>query len=610
MSSDVPRSDPDPIIPHASETPNPKVPQTKLPIRQPGPSVFTRLGCFLYNHNPFYLISACLTLIAIHSFFGVEVVGELKTASVLIAIGCYTALLGLTGVLIVRYGKVWEDARTIVLAVILLLIATSVCTDELLMLAPTAALRLILGSLLFAIVLCEAMIRGLKIRFNTGFRIPLFLLLSILFVYPYFCASEVRDLTSVQVQWRVLGFPFVFAFGLLSLWPAIRRGSAVLNENGTPWNWPLYPWCLFIVIAAAGAFRCRILTESFDPMPGLDVTFGAYYLIPILFVVVLLTIEMGIVEKCPGLTRGALYWSLGLVWLSLPGHGLQSIKSLSLHEQFYQTVTASMGSPVFWTLILLIGLYCVVWLRGERAARVPLAIAVAGLSWVNPSTTGFQTLTNFTPWPLVAIGVYLMWQGYRRETCFRFVAGMGLCLTALPTVFRWLSWEAVSMNLTCHAALLGLTVTGFLFKDDLARFLERSVCVLIPVLAAVAVLSPQWLQLPPDRGTLYSITVTALAFLTGWRGQRRVYLWAGSAIVAGACGEVALSCYRNLVLAVGRKGMWALSWSVASFVLAVLISVSKGGHLNQIRQVRMVIAYLRHRCGMDSKSDATPPASH
>ncbi len=610
MSSDDPLAVPTPTSSPTPEIPNPAAPNTKIPERQPGPSVFTQLGCFLYNHNPFYLISACLTLIAIHSIFGVEVVGELKTASVLIAIGCYTALLGLTGVLIVRYGKVWEDARTIILAVILLLMATSVCTDELLMLAPTAALRLILGSLLFAIVLCETMIRGLKIRFGAEFRVPLFLLLSILFVYPYFCASEVRDLTSVQVQWRVLGFPFVFGAALLSIWPAIRRGSVVLNGNGTPWNWPLYPWCLFIVIAAAGAFRCRILTESFDPMPGLDVTFGTYYLIPILFVVALLVIEMGFVEKRPGLIRCALYGSLGLVWLALPGHGLRYYKLLSLHEEFYQTVATSLGSPVFWTLVLLVVLYGVVWLRGEQAAKVPLTVALAGLAWVGPSTTGSLTFTQFTPWPVVLIGAFLAWTGWNRETCHRFFVGVGLCLSALPTVFRWMAWEGVSTNLTCHAAVLSLAVTGLLYRDDLARFLERTVCVSIPILAAVAVLFPQRLQLDMYQGAVYSVTLTILAFLAGWRGHRRTYLWAGGAVIAGACGEVALTCYRNLVLAVGRKGMWALSWSVASFVLAVLISVSKGGHLNQIRQIRAIVAFLRHTCGIESKPDATPPISH
>ena len=36
--------------------------------------------------------------------------------------------------------------------------------------------------------------------------------------------------------------------------------------------------------------------------------------------------------------------------------------------------------------------------------------------------------------------------------------------------------------------------------------------------------------------------------------------------------------------------------NVASFVMAVLISVSKGGHLNEIRQVRTLIARVRQAC--------------
>ena len=580
MSTDLPLPSPELSLP-----PSPAAPTTP-----PGPSVFARLGCFLYNHNPFYLISACLTLIGIHSVFGVEEVGQLKTASVLLAIGGYTGLLGLTGVLIVRFGKVWEDARTVLLAVILMLLATSVCTDELLMLEPAAALRLIVGALFFAVVWCEAIIRGLRIRFGAEFRVPLFLLLSILFLYPYVCASEVRDLTILQAQWRVLGFPVIFALGLLSLWPAVLRGSRAVADNGTPWNWPLYPWCLFIVIAAAGAFRTRILTESFDPSKGMEVTFGTFYLVPILFAVVWLVLETGRVEARKGLVHFALLSGLALVWLALPGrHGI-------LHHQFYNAVTRSMGSPVFWCLILLLVMYGVARLRGMLEAGPYMWLALGGLAFVGPATTGVESI-RFLPWPLVVIGLAQMWNGWGAKSAARFTGGAICCLSAVPTILRWTPGEHLVPQLTYQIALLSAAGIGFRFREGLGRSLERGVCLHIPLLAAIAVLRPHWFGLIPSGGLAYTVVLTTVSLLIGWRFQARPYLWAGGAIVAGGLGEAAALAYRSLVVAVGRRAMWALSWSVASFLVAVLISVAKGGHLNQMRTWTRYIDRVRNACG-------------
>lgn len=572
--------------------------QAGNPSARPGASrLVAQFGQVLFNHNPFYLISAFLTLYGIHAVFGVEVVGELKTASVLLAIGAYTAVLGLTGVLIVRYGKVWEDARTVLLAVILLLLATSVCTDELLMLAPATALRLILGGLIFAIALCEFIIRGLKIRFGSEFRIPLFVQLSILFLYPYFCATEVRDLTPEQVQWRVLGFPLVFSLGLTTLWPAIIRGSQRIRENGTPWTWPLYPWCLFIVIAAAGAFRCRILTESFDPTPGMAVTFGSFYLLPILLTVVWLVIETGIAENRRKLIVGALWSSLLLVVLALPG------TSSILQRSFYESVSTRIGSPLFWAVIGLNSLYgCARW-RGVREATPFLLSAVGLLSFVGPQTSGLHTL-RFLPWPLGLVGLELIRRGMKKESTALAVWGVAFCLTVLEAGLHTSPWGHAKWPLIVQAALISCGALGFRFRDGLAKDLQTIACLSIPGLAAVAILKPGLLALSTTGGVAYTIVIMLLSLALGWFTKRKAYIWSGLTIIAAGLGEVLLEAYRGLTTSVGRKGMWALSWSLASFVTAVLISSAKAGHLNGIRQVRTALAWIRKSFDSDDRGQS------
>ena len=75
---------------------------------------------YLYNHNPFYVISAVLMLYAVRSAYGTLEIGMINTWIMMGVLAGYTLLLTLIGVLIVRWGQVWEDARAINLLLLLL----------------------------------------------------------------------------------------------------------------------------------------------------------------------------------------------------------------------------------------------------------------------------------------------------------------------------------------------------------------------------------------------------------------------------------------------------------------------------------------------------------
>ena len=89
----------------------------------------------IYFHNPFYLISTTLFVYGLKLLFrdgNSSVLFEQGTVtymqpwSLLASLAGVTVLMAVTAVLIVRCGKVWEDARSLVLIVLLMLLAIAV----------------------------------------------------------------------------------------------------------------------------------------------------------------------------------------------------------------------------------------------------------------------------------------------------------------------------------------------------------------------------------------------------------------------------------------------------------------------------------------------------
>jgi hypothetical protein len=94
-------------------------------------SEIVKLLRYLYVHNPFYAISAVLVLLGLHSLFEdptADDIGSIQFNNwmLLKLIAGYAVLLAGTACVIVRLNKVWEDARTIVLTLVLLIVSISV----------------------------------------------------------------------------------------------------------------------------------------------------------------------------------------------------------------------------------------------------------------------------------------------------------------------------------------------------------------------------------------------------------------------------------------------------------------------------------------------------
>ncbi len=81
--------------------------------------------------NPFYAISAALVLLGLWISFGNQT-EDLENWLLMGGLAGHTLLLAVTATMLVRFLKLWDDARTVILLVVLMFLATSVTFDYLL----------------------------------------------------------------------------------------------------------------------------------------------------------------------------------------------------------------------------------------------------------------------------------------------------------------------------------------------------------------------------------------------------------------------------------------------------------------------------------------------
>jgi hypothetical protein len=563
-----------------------------------------KLLSLLYVHNPFYLISACLFV------FGLKLLFRAGDSSVLFQRGSVayiepwgllgslagiTILMAVTAILIVRLGKVWEDARSVVLIVLLMLLAISVSSDELVNVLSDKdnsmrhlAMMFGLGTS-FALLIGELLIRGLPIRLPAGYRLPLYGFLILFFAWPAILLPEVTSLSMANTRWLIAAFPLLSGVLTLTLIPAIRKGSAAVKDNGTPWGWPLFPWTPFVFIALAVCFRSFSLTMSFDPLTNSghywDTTFGLYQLVPFLLTVLVVLLEIAIVENLPKLQRGVMLWAPGLLLLAYPW--LVPWSRLPGYSAFTYAVVDEVASPVFLTLIGLALLYSWAWWKGVRHAAAGVFGMVLLTTVIGPNAFGHRTWQlgeHFSWWPLLALATIQMAIGIRRGHSFRTFVSLMVSIfvitRTLPDLIGISGWE---IFIGLHLLLAATITVGLCFQDGFAGFLKE----IGPPCVSMTMLSGQILLYQahsgPARMTEYAVVMTVLPFALAWLLNNRDYLT--FALLHCAVGAFAGLCFGVYVFfrTTMPPGVKPVILAVTSFVVAVFISVLKSGLSRRLR---------------------------
>ena len=288
------------------------------------PSLARSIARLLYTQNPFYLLSVAFVLHSTRLWYR-EGAGPFNPWPLMAIIGGYILMAAVAGFLLVRFGKVWDDARSIFLILLLLFVELSLTFDSVLVSQPATGRLLLFTGLGLALAVSEGLLRGLSIRMPLLFRIPYHLFLILLFLYPLAIVTGLGADRSVAV-WRIYLFSPVAAAVLLTLLPAIRRGPEYVARTGTPWRWPWFPWSLFGFLTVCVGLRAYALSLSFDPVlmqrfeqaMRLDSAFGLYFFAPLLLAIALLLLEAGIVAKSRRLQLIALMLPAVVLVLSYP----------------------------------------------------------------------------------------------------------------------------------------------------------------------------------------------------------------------------------------------------------------------------------------------------
>ncbi|MBQ9338218.1 MAG: hypothetical protein IJS14_13080 [Lentisphaeria bacterium] len=216
----------------------------------------------IYAGNPFYLISAALILGAVSSSLDAS---NLQTATwiPLAIIVSYTLLTAAALIFLVRWGKVWDDARSLMMITLILLLVLSVCSDSEMMDSFQSGFARGLAGFVFSLIVLETVRRQLRIRLPKHFAAVSVLMLALLFLLPVRVAAFAR--AKFDPTGLIWGFALAGSAILLAYLPAVLHSG---EENGTPWKKSFFPGCIIWIFAAAVMVRTYLMTISFIPGRG------------------------------------------------------------------------------------------------------------------------------------------------------------------------------------------------------------------------------------------------------------------------------------------------------------------------------------------------------
>jgi hypothetical protein len=525
--------------------------------------------------NPFYVVSAGLFLLGLKVSFGDPALAT-DTWAMMAGLAGYTLLLAATACLLVRFGNVWDDIRTVLLLVVLMFLATSVTFDEVLVLTPQRGVLCYLLGLALAVAVSETVLRGIRLNLPAWFRGPYYLLLGLFFIYPLVLNLWVNQPRSEAMLWGLYGFGPVAGLIFLTLLPAIRRGPEYVRGNGSPWPWPLYPWTLFGMLALAVPARSLLLCWSMHLLDNSDrdaLVFGPHFLAPFGLAIAVLLLGIGLQARRRGPVAVALGLPALMVLFCLFGHRPDAI-----YGQFLEVFRDRVGGyPAFATLLAAGLFYGYAALRRAPLAMEAVTAALVALGFVGPATLAWGDWTAPQTAPLLAAGVLQLLVGILNGASWQVLLG------STVTVLAFSPWGA-GMDVPYRAVVLGhlivaamLTIAA-LFDDPLALIL-RVIGTTAVLLACIVVLFaplepfgvPAWLSL------VYPLAMAALLAVYG--------LWLGEAFAVGGAVVMLLlwlasqSWVGYLMLRQAVRGLDYLAGSLLFLALAVFVSLAKAGAL-------------------------------
>jgi hypothetical protein len=530
---------------------------------------------FLYTHNPFYLLSVGFVLYGLRIAF-MEQSNRVGAAWWLAgSLALYTLLLAGTTVFIVRWGRVWDDARTVALLVLLMFVAISVSFDEACVNDRSTATVVLSLGLVFAIVTTEVLIFSLKLHMPLAFRLPLHGILAFFFLYPLNLHHPFWEKVGLSIPGRVCLFPTLAGCLALTLLPAIHKGSKWL-QHAAPWNWPFYPWSIFFFLSLGVCGRTYLMTLSFQADLGLESSFGAYYLVPFCFAVLVLLTEIGIVQGLTTMRRLLMFVPLGLLGLTiLGGTGLA-------YERFHQEITLQVGSPIWLTTLGSLGYYFF-------AAFRRVAFATRGLTGCLLLATGvssdMRTFFEWEPtqgWPLVLMSFWQIIRLTQVRCANRFLLACASALLAGCIYLRGTPFTDLFGAIPLHVFVVSLLIAGFAFADPLAQILRRLNPILLTSMVLCAISLGHSQSIPRSSVEIYAVVLSMLVGFAWFLNRGEFWKLAMLTSVLVTVASMFLWRTADVPGMMPARAARLLVLGAGFFVVAGVISAMKGGAADRL----------------------------
>jgi hypothetical protein len=533
--------------------------------------------------NPFYVISAGLFLLGLWFSYGEparpgEPITPEETWARMAWLAGYTLLLAGTAYLLVRFARVWDDVRTVLLLVVLMFLATSVTFDHVLAYDPKLGIACCLIGLGFAIAVSEGLLRGIGLELPAWFRGPYYLILALFFLYPLaLIPPAVHEPLREARMWGLFGFASAAGLVFLSLLPAVRRGPEYVRANGSPWGWPLYPWTLFGMLALAVPARSFLLCWSMhhpEGGPQDQLIFGPFFLVPFGLAASVLLLEIAVVSRHGGALLCALSMPAGLIVLATAGYRPDPI-----YERFLRIFAERLGgTPLYWTLWACAAFYAYAALRRLPGAVGALSAVLMMLVFVAPDNVGLSQLGELRPAPLLAVAILQLAVGIRRRDSWHCLAGSLAAVLALsfPGPYRGM--------ITFHLVLIAVWLVGAAFDDAMGRFLRLlgAVMVLLGSLVALVVRVDLPWELPPWTAGAYPLAMAAALVGYGLLLRHRPSLLVAGLILVCWFATAGWQGYRYLRRFI--LGLDYIALSLGAFAVAVAISLGKSGVFKRVER--------------------------
>ncbi len=527
---------------------------------------------FLYSSNPFYILSADLVFVGLRMSFGAGGSAS-RIWALMVGLAGYTLLMATTACFLIRVGKLWDDLRSLLILVVMMFLAMALCGDETMAADTRRGAVSCVGGFLFAVVVTEAVLRTIRLRLPGWYRAAYYFILAQVFLYPIALSPFLNDPDGPLLQWGLFGFAALAGLVLLSLVPAARAGAGLVAGNGSPWRWPLYPWSLFVVMAAGLGVRSYSLCVSFHYVGGSHTIFGPYFLVPIGLAVSLIWLEIGIMSRRRPVMVAAAGMPLLLACLAMTGHRYEAVYMHFL-DMFMGTLG---GSPAFLTLVA-----ATLFLAYAAARRVPLAwelmaVGLTALAVVGPKTlTPFDTVSPRSL-PLLAAGLVLGSVAARRHSSGRAVLAAALLAAGMSRGQAEL-WPNINLvPLAVHLSLVAMLVVSTVFDDWLADLTRLCGAFSMLVLGVGSAFHSPWVELaiPGALSTWYPPLAIVLTWSFGFLIRDRMYLVIAAVEVAAWLTHSGSETYQQLRRVV--VGLDQIAFGMLFFLIAVLISLRKAG---------------------------------